>query len=200
VFICAGVKTPQTVVARRPEPPYMIPMSSALRRLGKIAALFLPVVCTAPVASTPRPLLAPPPVTAGLRVVVTPTGGIAASTYNSGSFQVTNTSTGGESITRLRLDLSTALLPDLVFDPTGAAGDLVAKCFTADAGAAQTGLVPPVDPCVTPFGGPHDGGYDDLTIDFTGFGPNETFTFSVDVDPTTIRGATAPGPGEAGSV
>jgi hypothetical protein len=152
-------------------------------------------------ASTAAPLdAAPPPSTAGFTVVVTPSGGINASTWNGGSFQVTNTSTSGETITRLRVDLRSAALPDLVFDPIGAGGDLVAKCFTADAGAALTGLVPPADPCVTPFGGPHDGGYDLMQIDFTGFGPNETFSFSVDIDPTTIKGVAAPGPGESGSV
>jgi hypothetical protein len=80
-----------------------------------------------------------------------------------------------------------------VFDPVGAGGDLLAKCFTADAGPAATGLVAPADPCVTPFGSPHDGGYDVMQIDFTGFGPNETFSFSVDIDPTTIKGVAAPG-------
>jgi hypothetical protein len=88
----------------------------------------------------------------------------------------------------------------MVFDPVGAGGDLVAKCLTADSGAQQTGFVPPADACITPFALPHDGGWDVMQLDFTGFGPNETFSFSVDVDPTTIKGTEAPGPGESGSV
>src|SRR5262245_58035320 len=110
----------------------MVPMPSVCRRAGTIAAVLLPVALVPPVGSDTGPL-APPPATAGFRVVVTPAGSINASTYDPGSFQVTNTSSGGETITRLRLDLTTALLPDLVFDPLGTAGDLVAKCFTADA-------------------------------------------------------------------
>jgi hypothetical protein len=151
-------------------------------------------------AAGPTCLAAPPTAGAGFSIVVTPANGIDASTWDTGSFQVTNTSTGPGTITHVRIDLRTAVLPDLVFDPVGAAGDLVAKCFTADAGAAVTGLVAPADPCITPFSGPHDGGYDVMDISFTGFGSGETFTFSVDVDPTTIKGATAPGPGGSGSI
>jgi hypothetical protein len=43
-------------------------------------------------------------------------------------------------------------------------------------------------------------GYDSLEIHFSNFTPQKTFTFSVDVDPTSIRGSAAPGPGESGSV
>jgi hypothetical protein len=131
-------------------------------------------------------------------VTITAGGAINASTYNTGSFAITNTSGGSTRITRVRIDLTTALFPDLVFDPNGTAGDTVAKCFTDDGGSV--GLVAPVDPCATPFGGPHDGGYDTVQIDFTSFSAARTFQFSVDVDPTTIQGATAPGPNESGSV
>jgi hypothetical protein len=136
----------------------------------------------------------------GATVTITPGGPINASTYNTGSFVITNTSGGATRITRVRLDLTTALFPDLVFDPNGTAGDTVAKCFTDDGGSGNVGLVAPADPCATPFGGPHDGGYDTLQIDFTSFSASRTFQFSVDVDPTTIKGATAPGPNESGSV
>ncbi len=133
------------------------------------------------------------------QVVVTPSGGIGASTFSSGSFEITNTSlTGGPSIIAVRLDLSSSFLPDIVFDPVGAAGDATAKCLTADSGAATTGYVTPTDPCVDPFSGPHDGGYDAMAIAFTDFGPGEAFTFSVDIDPTSIQ--TAGGAGGAGSV
>ena len=133
-------------------------------------------------------------------VEMTPNGNIDASTYGNGSFIVTNQSGGGEKIVRVSLDLSTALFPDLVFDPVGAAGDLTAKCFTANAGGAATGLVPFGDDCVDPFSVPHDGGYDRMEMTFTDFDPGETFTFSVDVDPTSIQGTSAPGPNNSGSV
>ena len=133
-------------------------------------------------------------------VALTAGGGINASTWNNGSFRIANTSTGGERIERLRVDLRSALLPDLVFDPLGQAGDTVAKCLTVDSDSAVVGLVPPADPCSTPFAGPHDGGYDQLQIDFTGFNSGEAFSFSVDVDPTSIKGCPAPGPSESGSV
>jgi hypothetical protein len=136
----------------------------------------------------------------GATMTITPGGDIYASTYNTGSFVITNTSGGTTRITRVRLDLTTALFPDLVFDPNGTAGDTVAKCFTDDGGSGSVGLVAPADPCATPFSGPHDGGYDTLQIDFTSFSASRTFQFSVDVDPTTIKGATAPGPNQSGSV
>ena len=42
-----------------------------------------------------------------------------------------------------------------------------------------------------------DEGYDVLSASFTDFGASETFTFSVDVDPTSIKDVT--GSGNAGS-
>jgi hypothetical protein len=133
-------------------------------------------------------------------VEVTPGGGLNASTYGAGSFRITNQSGAGVKITRARFDFPTAILRDLVFDPTGAAGDLTAKCFTSDLGAATVGLDPVGDPCSGPFRVPHDGGYDALEITFADFNPGEIFAFSVDVDPTSIQGVAAPGPNETGSV
>jgi hypothetical protein len=160
--------------------------------------LLLALVATTslPRATTDQPLVGQ----TGAIVTITPGGAINASTYNTGSFVITNTSGGATRITRVRIDLTTALFPDLVYDPNGTAGDTVAKCFTNDGGSGNVGLVAPADPCATPFGGPHDGGYDTLQIDFTSFSASRTFQFSVDVDPTTIQGATAPGPNESGSV
>ena len=131
-------------------------------------------------------------------VSITPTGGIDASTFNTDSVTIENTSSDASSITRIRFDFTTALLPDLVFDPDGVAGDTVAKCFSADSGAAATGLDAPADPCVSPFSSPHDDGFDVLELTFSDFEPGETFGFSVDVDPTSIRGAS--GSAAAGSV
>jgi hypothetical protein len=133
-------------------------------------------------------------------LTVTAGGGLNASTYNSGAFVLDNLSVQGVGIVRVRIDLSTALLPDLVFDPLGLAGDTVARCLTIDSNPGFVGFVSPADPCSSPFSVGHDGGYQVLTLDFNDFRPNRSLLFSVDVDPSLIRGATAPGPGESGSV
>ena len=135
------------------------------------------------------------PSTAEALVAIDPPGsGIDASTYNSGSFQITNNSASGQRIETVQFDMSTAIMPDMVFDPDGVAGDLVAKPFTPNAGASATGLVGHT------LSGPHDDGYDVIDVQFNDFDPGETFTFAIDVDPTTIRGTSAPGPNESGSV
>ncbi|MBD3314253.1 MAG: hypothetical protein GF344_00570, partial [Chitinivibrionales bacterium] len=117
-----------------------------------------------------------------------------SSTYKSGSFAIDNTSGAGQKITAVTFDLAAGIFPDMVFDPDGTAGDLVAKDFTANQGESSTGYVSHV------FVSPHDSGYDGLTVTFDDFDPGERFTFSVDVDPTSIQGVSAPGPHETGSV
>jgi PKD repeat protein len=140
-------------------------------------------------------------------LTVTPGGGIGTSDFNTGSYTVENT--GDVPITSITLDESSALFPDLVYDPAGTAGDQAFKCFEADAGASAVGLVTSGDgqgesSCVAPYGQPHDGdaddGYDTLTVEFDDFDGGETFSFSTDSDPTSIKGAEAPGPGDSGSV
>jgi large repetitive protein len=95
-------------------------------------------------------------------------------------------------------DLQPAILPDMVFDPFGTAGDVVAKGFTPNSGGTATGYVG--FEYLDPHGGDPDDGYDGLGIDFADFDPAETFTFSIDVDPTSIKGVEAPGPNDSGSV
>lgn len=108
---------------------------------------------------------------------------LGANTFNDGSFQVSNTSPGGQYITNVSFDLSTAILPYLAFDPSGTAGDITGKNFTANSGALD------VLPGVHSFsGGIGNGGYTHLSIPFTDFAPGESFTFSVDIDPTSIEG------------
>ena len=131
-------------------------------------------------------------------VEVTPDGSLDASTFASNSFQITNTSTGGLQITSVSIDLSTGILPDMVFDPIGAGGDATASCLTPNAGATQTGFTVPTDPCVDPFSQPRNGGYDIITMNFTGFDPGESFEFTTDIDPNSIQGV--PGAGAAGAV
>jgi len=142
-------------------------------------------------------LLATSPTHAEPRALITigPIGGdLNASTYTTGSFEVENLSDQGETITSIRLDLSTSLLPDLVFDPFGVAGDVVAKDLQPNGGTVATGFLS------HEFALPHDGGFDAVDLTFDDFDPSESFKFSVDVDPTSIRGAAAPGPNESGSV
>ena len=69
-----------------------------------------------------------------------------ASTYINGSFEITNTSPDVQKIGKVRIDLGSTVLHDMVFDPNGKAGDVVAKCFTADTDPTASGLVTPADP------------------------------------------------------
>ncbi|MFK7925208.1 MAG: malectin domain-containing carbohydrate-binding protein [Bacteroidia bacterium] len=132
-------------------------------------------------------------------VEVIPGGGLGASTFGgTDKFIITNQSTGGLQITGVSIDLSTGLLPDMVFDPTGSGGDATAQCFTPGATAALVGVVVPADPCVDPFSVPRQGGFDVMSIDFTEFDPSESFGWVVDLDPNSIQGV--PGAGGAGSV
>jgi len=126
-------------------------------------------------------------------IEVTPnTNNINASTFGGGSFQITNSSPSAN-ITSVSFNMSTGFLPNMVFDPNGTAGDATAKGFTVNQGVG--GSTTPT--FSLPLG---NGGFQGLDIDFTDFAPNETFTFSVDQDPISIEGLSAPGPGESGSV
>jgi hypothetical protein len=130
-------------------------------------------------------------------ISVTPGGDIDASTYGADSFQIENV--GEQEITSVTFDLSTAALPDVVFDPSGEAGDQGAKGFTPDSGAGSVGLV---DGSVSE---PHNGqnndeGYDKLTVTFDDFEPDESFAFSVDNDPVSIKGAGGAQSSEAGPI
>ena len=78
-----------------------------------------------------------------------------------------------------------------VFDPFGQAGDAVAKSYTLDGGLKQASYV---------FEQPHDGGFDVLVVRYNGFDPGDFSAFSLDIDPTSIKGGSAPGPAESGSV
>lgn len=124
-----------------------------------------------------------------------------SSTNTGGSFQLQNLSTGGQKLVSFKIDLRTAMMPDVVFDPAGTAGDPDGKAFEQDSfngsGTAVHG-----------FESPHDGigsgdGYDILRLDFgpsVNFGPGDTMTFSADVDPTNVKGAPGPGPNHSASV
>ena len=114
------------------------------------------------------------------------------STFGSGAFTIRND--GDVKISSYRIDLATAFMSDVVFDPDGTAGDLGGKPFTPDEGEVQVGL------SGHQFANPRDGGFDVLEVFFDDFDPGEEFKFSVDIDPTSILGAAVPGPNDTGSV
>jgi hypothetical protein len=125
---------------------------------------------------------------------ITPTGGINASTFNSGAFIIENNSESTARINQITIDLRTAAFPDMVFDPFGTAGDLIAKDVTIDTSPTLVGFTGHT------YSSPHDSGFDVLVLNFNNFDPGEQVAFSVDVDPTSIRGVAAPGPADSGSV
>ena len=134
-------------------------------------------------------------VTQATDISITPNSGINESTYGTDSFNITNTGDGN--ISAVTLDLSTGVLPDMVFDPNGTAGDKASKGFTVD---TEGGTGQSSHTFLSPHDGDADDGYDALRVEFTDFDPGETFTFSVDIDPTSVKGVSAPGPEESASV
>lgn len=125
---------------------------------------------------------------------ITPSGHLFSSTFEPHSFILTNKAANSQAITHVTIDLSTTIFPDMVYDPNGIAGDQTAKNLQVDSNGALVGFLG------HSFNGPHDDGFDQLNIAFAHFDPGETFSFSIDVDPTSIRGVAAPGPHQSGSV
>ncbi len=145
-----------------------------------------------PTATAPSPTPTQTPHSAAAALYITPFASINASTFNRSALIIANQSLGGQRLIELRIDLSTAIFPDMVFDPTGAAGDTVFKDVQVNVRGDQG--------YSRAYEQPRDGGFDVLVLRFSNFDPGEPFEFSVDVDPTSITGVSAPGPGESGSV
>lgn len=171
--------------------------SALSQRLASLAGTpsdfaHLPVVQYVP-QPTPPPTPTDSPYSAAAVLHITPFTDILASTFNTASFVIGNESLNGERLVELRIDLRTALFPDMVFDPYGAAGDTVAKDVVVDVreGLGFDGHT---------FETPHDGGFDQLVLRFRNFDRDDRFAFSVDIDPTSITGVGAPGPYHTGSV
>src|SRR4051812_10192697 len=99
-------------------------------------------------------------------LLVTSGAGLDGSTYNSNSFVLKNLSTGGQQLTSVTIDLSGSILPGMVYDPTGQAGDTVAKPFTID---GQVGSFTVVS--ATLGGGSDTAGYKTLTLQLQNFNP-----------------------------
>ncbi len=168
------------------------PASGAIQNPQATAVAWIPVVRHDPTPTAiPTPALPPSPYEALLQI--TPDGGINASTFNSDSFILRNLASNGERLKEVRIDLSTAVFPNMIFDPFGQGGDTLAKDLKVDykGGAGFAGHR---------YEESRGGGFDVLVLTFENFDPKEEFRFSVDVDPNSIRGVGAPGPHEAGSV
>ena len=138
-----------------------------------------------------------------VQVSITPNSSLGASTFSNNSFQIDYLDDGNANIPlpniqSISFNLSTGILPDMVFDPVGAGGDATSSCFTPNLGATATGLVAPGDPCTDPFSVPRNGGFDVMTINFADFNEGENFEFTTDVDPNNIQGVA--GAGNAGAV
>ena len=116
-------------------------------------------------------------------------------TSKRGVIEITNT--GEANIETVTISHSSAILPDMVLDPEGTAGDKAGEGFDV-ARPGGTGTI------TTEFRDPHNGdaddGYDTQYLAFTDFDPDETVAYSVDLDPNSIKGAQAPGPSSSGAV
>ncbi|MDX2302304.1 MAG: putative Ig domain-containing protein, partial [Microscillaceae bacterium] len=127
-------------------------------------------------------------------------GDFFASTFGGGSMVLTNT--GNQNIVKVTIDMESAFLPDIVFDPEGLAGDAVAKPLQISS-VGGTGYITPANAAIDPFSKPQNGtnnqdGFLAMTLNFNDFNPGEAITFSVDIDPTSIK--SDPNSGNAGSV
>jgi hypothetical protein len=132
----------------------------------------------------------PLPSSSSAIVTINPGDNLEANTRTAGSFKITNNSAEGQKISKVIIDLSTTVFPDMVFDPANAIQDLgTAKGFTIDVagGAGQTSHT-----FSQAFNGNTANGYTKLEINFNDFEVGETFEFSVDVDPSSIKGTTTP--------
>jgi hypothetical protein len=120
---------------------------------------------------------------------INPDSEVDASTWNNNAYQLENT--GDVNIESVTIDTSTAILPDLVFDPYGTAGDGGDKSFQASQND-DVGLVSTADDDI--FAAPHndaggDDGFEQMHLEFTGFEPGDSLQFGSDGDPTSIKGA-----------
>lgn len=143
----------------------------------------------------------PDEVTSSANLTVNQGADINASTFGGNSFILTND--GDVDIQSITVDLSGAIIDDVVFDPTGTAGDATAKCLSVNSGGGAAGFVAPADACVDPFTLPENGidgqdGFNAMTVTFNDFNAGESVGFSVDIDPTSIKNDVTAG--DAGSV
>jgi Ca2+-binding RTX toxin-like protein len=112
--------------------------------------------------------------------------GIDATGADVDSFIVANQSPG-KTISRISIDVSSSLFPDLIYDPKGQAGDVGGGPFKI---TSQVGTFTVASSLAN---GSDAAGWKVLNLDMSGFDPGEQFGFSIDVDPASIKGSTALG-------
>lgn len=135
---------------------------------------------------------APPPPSAFFGITLKNV--IDTSTFTGSSFELVNLPESGAGLVSMTIDTSTAVLPQIVFDPFGTAGDTGSpKAFTIDSQIGTFGSS-------ATYGAAIDGGFQTMQIDFDGLDPGESLKFSIDVDPSNIKGASPPGPRDTGSI
>lgn len=110
-------------------------------------------------------------------------------TYDDFSFNITNYSTNPNfNIVQFQINLSTAVMKDIFFDPFGSAGDQVYKGFTMNGGGTSTGFI---GASYGSFDGA-TGGYRQLLVNFAtsgtnNFGQFNTVSFSLDIDHSSLK-------------
>ncbi len=117
----------------------------------------------------------------------------SSSTYTAGSFRLVNGSATAQ-ISSVAIDLASAAISDIVFDPLGTAGDSAFKDLSVDSGGFETGYAS------RQFTSENAGGYDQLELVFNDFQPGEEMTFSIDLDPANVQGVAPPGDRHAASI
>uniref|UniRef100_UPI0028128D13 hypothetical protein n=1 Tax=Phenylobacterium sp. TaxID=1871053 RepID=UPI0028128D13 len=115
-------------------------------------------------------------------IAITPNAPINESVFTPGSYQVQNLSTGGVLITSVKFDLSTAIFPGLVFDPspTGSSGNELGKPFTVD---QNVGGITATSSVSNPYQGEVG---QLLTVSLGSFDPGDQLAFSIDIDPARV--------------
>ena len=108
---------------------------------------------------------------------------LESSSFQGGTYRLRND--GSEGITGLRIDLGAgpAMFPDLIFDPTGLAGNELGLPFTVNSGPSD------LNATATYLDGTDAEGYRvlDVAMPAPGLAPGKEMTFSIDVDPTVVK-------------
>ncbi|WP_374471622.1 hypothetical protein, partial [Phenylobacterium sp.] len=115
-------------------------------------------------------------------IAITPNAPLNESVFTPGSYVVQNLSTGGVQITSVKFDISTAIFPGLVFDPspTGSSGNELGKPFTVD---QNIGGITATSAVTNPYQGEIG---QLLTVTTGSFDPNDKLAFSIDIDPGRV--------------
>jgi len=137
---------------------------------------------------------APPAPTPSAFLGITLKNVLGTSSFTSNSFELVNLPDSGPDLLSVTIDTSTAILPQMVFDPLGTAGDAATpKPFTIDTKYGSFAAT-------ASYEDPLDGGFQTLRINLDEFGAGERLNFSIDADPSNIKGVAPPGPADTGAV